>query len=183
MIKPDTGILLIADPFLKDPSFLRTVVLICDHDEKGSIGLVINKKMEETIDELVAAFNGIKMPVYYGGPVREDTLHFVHQYPDLIPNTNKIGEGIYWGGNFETVIALLKNNTIKPNRIKFFIGYSGWEEGQLKEEVDEKSWLTVSATKQLVFNTAPDEIWKGSLKHLGGSYEMLKNFPIDPTLN
>jgi len=183
MIEPGPGILLIADPFLKDPNFLRTVVLLCDHKQEGSFGFVLNKQIEQTLDELLNNFEGYKVPVYYGGPVQTDTIHFVHQYPDLIPDAYQICNGMYWGGNFESVSALIKNDSLDLNKIKFFIGYSGWGDGQLSNELKEKSWLTVGATKNLVFNTQPEEVWKGSLKHLGGDYEMLVNYPIDPQLN
>lgn len=183
MIEPGPGILLIADPFLKDPNFLRTVVLLCDHTADGSFGFVLNKKIAQTLNELLVNFDDFKLPVYYGGPVQTDTIHFVHQYPDLIPDSVKVSNDIYWGGNFETVAALIKNNSINPNKIKFFIGYSGWGKEQLTCELDEKSWLTVTATKKLVFTTPPTDVWKGSLQHLGGEYEMMVNFPIDPQLN
>jgi putative transcriptional regulator len=183
MIEPGPGILLIADPFLKDPNFIRTVVLLCDHKEEGSFGFVLNKQIEQTLDELLENFDGFQLPVYYGGPVQTDTIHFVHQYPDLIPDASKVSNDIYWGGNFETVSVLIKNKSIDLNKIKFFVGYSGWSDGQLSSEMSEKSWLTVDATKNLVFNTKPEEVWKGSLIHLGGDYEMMVNFPIDPQLN
>lgn len=183
MIQPAPGILLIADPFLKDPNFLRTVVILCEHKEEGSFGFVLNKQIEQTLDELVTDLEGYQLPVYYGGPVQMNTIHFLHQYPDLIPESCKISKDIYWGGNFETVTALIKNNSLDINKIKFFVGYSGWGDGQLADELKEKSWLTVSATQTLVFNTQHDEIWKGSLQHLGGDYEMMINFPIDPQLN
>ena len=183
MVAPGPGILLIADPFLKDPNFLRTVVLLCDYKAEGSFGFVLNKKMEQTLDELLLNFEGFTLPVFYGGPVQTDTIHFVHQYPDMIPDATEISNGIYWGGNFETVSALIKNKSLDQNKIKFFIGYSGWGDGQLSEEIKEKSWLTVDATKNLVFNTKDTEVWKSSLVHLGGDYEMMVNFPIDPQLN
>lgn len=183
MIEPAAGILLIADPFLKDPNFLRTVVLLCEHKEQGSFGFVLNKQIEQTLDELITDLEGFNLPVYYGGPVQMNTIHFLHQYPDLIPESVKVSKDIYWGGNFETVTALIKNNSIDRTKIKFFIGYSGWGDGQLTGELEEKSWLTVSANHKLVFNTGHHEIWKGSLQALGGEYEMMINFPIDPQLN
>jgi len=183
MIEPAAGILLIADPFLKDPNFLRTVVLLCEHKQEGSFGFVLNKQIEQTLDELITDMEGHDLPVYYGGPVQMNTIHFVHQYPDLIPEAVEISKGIYWGGNFETVTALIKTNSLDLNKIKFFIGYSGWGDGQLTSEMNEKSWLTVSANLKLVFNTDHDEIWKGSLQELGGEYEVMINYPIDPQLN
>lgn len=183
MIDPGPGILLIADPFLKDPNFLRTVVLLCDHKEEGSFGFVLNKKIEQTLDELLNNFDGFPLPVFYGGPVQTDTIHFVHQYPDLIPEALKVSDGIYWGGNFETVTALIKNNSLDPKKIKFFIGYSGWSDGQLGDEMKEKTWLTVKATRKLIFHPEHNQLWKDSLKQLGGEYEIMVNFPIDPQLN
>lgn len=183
MIDPAPGILLIADPFLKDPNFLRTVVFLCEHREEGSFGFVLNRKYENTLDELIENMEGHKLPVYYGGPVQMDTIHFLHQYPDIIPGSFKVTDEIYWGGEFEKVIELLRSGEIDTNKIRFYIGYSGWSDGQLSDEMKEKSWLTVQATRRLVFHKNYTEIWKESLKHLGGEYEMMKNFPIDPQLN
>ena len=183
MIQPAPGILLIADPFLQDPNFMRTVVFLCEHDDKGSLGFVLNRKYEDTIDELISDLEGFKIPVYYGGPVMMNTIHFLHQFPDLIPDSIKVSEDIYWAGNFETVAALIKSKSIDLSKIKFFIGYSGWENEQLAGEIEEKSWLTVTGNLNLVFDAEPEQVWKNSLKHLGGDYEMLVNYPIDPQLN
>jgi putative transcriptional regulator len=183
MIQPAPGILLIADPFLKDPNFMRTVVFLCEHQQQGTFGFVLNKQFQQTLDELITDLEGFPIPVYYGGPVQLDTVHFLHQYPDDIPDSVKVSDDIYWGGNFETLTALIKADSIDLSKVKFFIGYSGWGDGQLSTEMEEKSWLTVSATRKLVFNTDHDEVWKGSLKHLGGEYELLVNYPIDPQLN
>lgn len=183
MVEPAPGILLIADPFLKDPNFLRTVVFICEHKEEGSVGFVLNRKYENTLDELIPELENHKLPVFYGGPVQMDSIHFIHQYPDEIPESVEISKGIYWGGNFEAVVQLIKANLIDENKIRFYIGYSGWSDGQLTNELNEKSWLTVKATRKLVFHRNYEEIWKDSLKQLGGDYEMMINFPIDPQLN
>ena len=183
MINPAPGILLIADPFLKDPNFLRTVVFLCEHKEDGSFGFVLNRKYENTLDELIPGLIGHQLPVYYGGPVQIDTIHFLHQYPDQIPGGHEILKGVYWGGDFEAVVNLIKNDDIDAGKIRFYSGYSGWSTGHLKEEMIEKTWLTVKATRKLVFHLNYEEIWKDSLKHLGGDFEMMINFPLDPQLN
>ncbi len=183
MISPAKGTLLIANPFLKDPNFIRSVIFLCEHKEEGSFGFVLNKKFHQTLGELVPELAEHKIPVYYGGPVQKNTIHFLHQYPDLIPGGEEVLEGIYWGGNFESLVSYVKNDDIDFNKIRFFIGYSGWSEGQLNGEMEEKSWLTVDAIKKLIFHKNPEEIWKDSLKHLGGDYEMMINFPLDPQLN
>ena len=183
MVQPAPGILLIADPFLKDPNFLRTVVFLCEHKEEGSFGFVLNRQYENTLDELIPELEGFPLPVYYGGPVQMDSIHFLHQYPDQIPGSQEVMKGIYWGGDFETVVTLIKNEDIDTRKIRFYIGYSGWTGGQLSTEMTEKTWLTVKATRQLIFHNNYEEIWKDSLKHLGGDYGIMVNFPIDPQLN
>lgn len=179
----EPGILLIADPFLKDPNFKRTVVFLCEHQDEGSFGFVLNKSYEYTLNELVSGLDDLKIPVFYGGPVQIDTIHFLHQYPDQIPGGFEITDGIFWGGDFETAISLIRSKEIDPQRIRFYIGYSGWGSGQLSDELKEKSWLTVQANRKIIFHKQADEIWKESLRLLGGEYEMMINFPIDPQLN
>ena len=112
MIDPATGTLLIADPFLKDPNFMRTVVFMCEHEKEGSFGFVLNKQVDQTLDELLNDFEGYSFPVYYGGPVQMDTIHFLHQYPDEIPGGVEVMKGVFWGGNFEILAMLIKNNQV-----------------------------------------------------------------------
>jgi putative transcriptional regulator len=112
-----------------------------------------------------------------------DTLHYIHQYPDLLPDSQQIAEDVYWGGNFETLKILMQSGQVQPEKIRFFLGYSGWDSGQLTNEMTENSWLTASATKTIVFDTPEAEVWKASLKLLGGKYEMMIHFPTDPQLN
>lgn len=183
MIQPDAGILLIADPFLKDPNFLRTVVLLCEHKEEGSFGFVLNRPFAHTLDELLTDLKGHPLPVYYGGPVQMDTLHFLHQYPDIIPGGTEIMKGIYWGGEIDKALDLVKNGAANLSKIRFYLGYSGWGSQQLHDEMEQKSWLTVKATRKLVFHEDPNLIWKDALRLLGGDYEMMINFPVDPQLN
>lgn len=183
MIEPAAGILLISDPFLKDPNFSRTVVLLCDHKEEGSFGLVLNRSFDHTLDELITELEGYHVPVYYGGPVQVDTLHFLHQLPDEIPGGQEISNGIYWGGDFDTVVHQLKNGTLDLSKIRFYLGYSGWSSGQLHDEIKVKSWLTVTATRKLIFNTETGDIWKDAIKSMGGPYKQIIHYPIDPQLN
>ncbi|HRG93379.1 MAG TPA: YqgE/AlgH family protein, partial [Chitinophagaceae bacterium] len=89
----------------------------------------------------------------------------------------------YWGGDFDFVVDMIKNGDPDLDKIRFFLGYSGWSEGQLMEEMNEKTWLTVKGNRKLIFHPDHQEIWKDSLKQMGGDYEMMINFPIDPQLN
>jgi putative transcriptional regulator len=92
-------------------------------------------------------------------------------------------DGIYWGGDFERALSLLRAGKVKSSRIRFYIGYSGWAGGQLDDELKEKSWLSVKATSELIFHKKTDEIWKEAIRLLGGNYLMMINFPTDPRLN
>jgi putative transcriptional regulator len=183
MIEPGTGTLLIADPFLKDHNFMRTVLLICRHSDEGSFGFVINKLYELTLEDLFTDMQGFQIPVFIGGPVQLDTIHYIHQYPDLLPDSQEITDDIFWGGDFEALKKLIREEKIEIEKVKFFIGYSGWEPGQLDSEMEERSWLAAPSNVKLVFHTNTDDLWKASLRHLGGKYEMMINFPIDPQLN
>lgn len=181
--QPAAGVLLIADPFLKDPNFMRTVVLLTEHRGDGSIGFVINRQYENTLDELLPEIEGHQLPVYYGGPVQMNTIHFLHRYPELITGGVEIMKDVFWGGDFDAVVDLINRGEADPDKIRFYIGYSGWSSGQLEVEMEEKTWLTVEATRQLIFHPSVQDIWKDALKHMGGEYEMMVNFPIDPQLN
>lgn len=184
MIKVEDGVLLIADPFLNDHNFARSVVLLMRHNEnEGSFGFVLDQPLGHTLDELLNDLDEHPVPVFKGGPVQLDTVHYIHQYPELIPNSQLITEGVYWGGDFDTLKSLIIHDKIDLKKVKFFLGYSGWEQGQLQTELDEHSWITATSTREIIFETLPEKIWEASLKHLGGKYETMINYPIDPQLN
>ena len=125
--KPKKGDLLIAEPaIIGDVSFNRSIVLLADHSEEGSIGFILNKPLEYSINDLIPEVNA-SFKVYNGGPVEQDNLYFIHKIPELIPDSIEISLGIYWGGDFTKVAALIKENIIKETDLKFFLGYSGWE--------------------------------------------------------
>ena len=162
---------------------MRTVVYICRLSDEGCFGFVLNKMFDQSLGELITDLEDFDIPVYTGGPVQPDTVHYIHQYPELIPGSYKISDEVYWGGDFEVVKELIRNNRLDLAKIKFFIGYSGWDKDQLTDEMKEKSWLTVSSTRKLIFDTAPENVWRDSIEHLGGKYKMMIHFPIDPQLN
>ena len=177
------GTILIADPFLKDPNFLRTIIFLCEHKPEGSFGFVLNRKLDYVIGDLISDLNGCNFPVYYGGPVQQNTVHFLHRCPGLITSGEKIADDIFWGGEFNELVALLQNGKLSTEDVRLFLGYSGWGEGQLKDEMTEKTWLTTFSTSALVFDSDVNSTWKNALKQLGGEYEQLIHYPIDPQLN
>jgi putative transcriptional regulator len=179
----ETGVLLVSDPFLKDPNFLRSVILICEHNHNGAFGFVLNNQYEKNLNELMVDIDHIHFPVYCGGPVQLDTLHFLHTKPSLIEGGIEIIEGVYWGGEFKQVMQLLQTKQLTPRDIRFYVGYSGWEQGQLEAEIAEKSWILHQAEKKFVFHLNAPMLWKDVLKDMGGDYKMMVNFPLDPQMN
>ncbi len=177
------GILLLSDPFLKDPNFARSVILLCEHNTEGSFGLMLNKKTRLVLEDIVEPASGLKIEVYEGGPVQQNSLHFIHCRPNLIPESVEVAEGVYWGGDFDTVVDLLREKILSPGDIRFFVGYSGWGEGQLAEEYETKSWIIAEADPTIVFLPNENQIWKKSLNTLGGEYAQMGNYPTDPQLN
>lgn len=182
-LKPTKGKLLIAEPaILSDSSFNRSVVLLTEHDDKGSIGFIFNKPSLYTIGDLIPDIDS-SLKVYIGGPVSEDNLYFVHKIPELIPDSIEIGNGIYWGGDFDAIQNLLKDNIISKHDIRFFLGYSGWSELQLEEELQTTSWLIIENNFKNLFKINHDDFWKDELLKFGGIYQLWANAPKDPSLN
>lgn len=183
-IEPKSGDLLISEPFLADPNFMRTVILLCEHNDEGSIGFILNKPSSMTLEDVVKDFKGVRQEIFIGGPVQQDTLHFIHRKGELIAESTKLGEGLYWGGNFDELSFLLKDKLINSRDFKFFIGYSGWAPGQLINEIEMKSWIiSRNVSIEQVFDTDANVLWKEVLKKLGGKYKIMSNYPVDPRLN
>ena len=182
-IPPQKGSLLISEPFLPDPNFERTVVLLCEHNEDGSFGFVLNKPSQVSVSEIMDELEGVDSTVYVGGPVEQNTLHFIHRSAELEGGT-PVGVGIYWGGNFEQLSVMAAEGLVNPDDFRFFAGYSGWSEGQLEDEIKENSWIvTPPPDTSLIFDSPVNSLWKSVLKQLGGRFNVYSNYPTDPRLN
>jgi len=177
------GNILIAEPFLGDDNFERSVVLLCEHNQEGSFGFVLNQATKMTLADVLEDVTSAEMPLYIGGPVEQNTLHFLHRLPDLLDHTVEVQEGLYWGGDFEQVTSLINMGKITENDIRFFLGYSGWGEGQLANELSENVWITTQAASAFIFETAADQFWRSILRNMGGRHKVLSNYPTDPRLN
>jgi len=183
-IKPKTGRLLISEPFMSDPNFKRSVVLLTEHGEEGTVGYILNQAgnllLKDVIQDLWAADNQI----YFGGPVAADTLHFIHRAYDKLQSGEEIGSGIYWGGNFETLKILINSNAIDESEIKFFMGYSGWDTEQLTRELEQNAWMVSDIShNEIIFGNDDEKLWRDVIVNLGPKYAHISNFPVDPSLN
>lgn len=182
MQTPVAGELLVSEPYLGDPNFDRTVVLIVN-SKNGHLGFVLNRISDVTLGEVLDIQNGDEVPIYIGGPVAPDTLHFLHCRPDLVEEGEKVTEDVYWGGNFEQLKGVIENGLFNPTEFRFFIGYSGWSPHQLYGELKHESWFTTSSDRDLIFETEPEELWEEVLRRMGGKYSILVNSPEDPQWN
>lgn len=184
MKKPRKGKLLVSEPFMIDGNFKRSVVLLCDHTKnEGTVGFILNKPIEMKIDELVADFPEIEAQVYYGGPVSNDSLHYVHNVGDILDNSIEVSKGVYWGGDFEKLKFLIKNGLVKSHNIRFFLGYSGWSGGQLEAEMEIGSWVIANMDSNYIFKVAPKKLWEEILKNKGNVYSVIAQVPDSNILN
>ena len=178
-----SGKILVAEPFFKDPNFGRSIILMCEHSDAGSIGFTLQNKSAYTLEGLLESAEGLDIPVFIGGPVEQNVLHFIHQMPDKIPNSDYVTDSICWGGDLSIAIQVLQKDPSLQSKIKFFLGYAGWGSGQLAEEIKLKTWFLANSNPCLIFNTPYDSVWKNSLPLLGKDYEWMLNAPSDPLLN
>ena len=182
-MSPKKGNLLIAEPsILNDNSFNRTIVLLTELAESNVVGFILNRPLEFTIQDLLPEINS-QFKIYEGGPVEQDSLYFVHRVPDLIPDSIAVSNGIYWGGNFSSLKKLLQNNILDANEIRFFLGYSGWGEQQLLEEIETDSWFVTENDFQNIFSVDNETLWKNKLLQKGGEYKLWANAPSDINQN
>lgn len=178
-----SGSLLISEPFLGDPNFERSVVLVCQHDEEGSFGLVLNQQSNLMLsDVLPIESNPYDYPLGVGGPMEHNTLHYIHRLPEL-PAAIQVSENLWWGGDFDVLQQMLAAAEVEPSQIRFFLGYSGWSAGQLQEELDKNLWFINNNAANKLFTLNTETLWREILKQMGGKYKMFSNYPIDPSLN
>jgi putative transcriptional regulator len=182
-IEIKAGRLLISEPFMNDQYFGRSVVLLCEHNADGTIGFILNKPMVLTINEAMDDFPNIDGNVYFGGPVQSNMIHFIHRMGDKLPGSYEIANGIFWGGDFETLSFLIDTKQISGNDVRFFAGYSGWDPKQLKKELKEKTWIIGEGNLKYLFSEDPDHLWREVLKNMGKEFSVIANFPEDPSFN
>ena len=183
MTAPVPGCLLVAEPPMPDPNFKRTVILLCEHTMEGSFGLVLNRPAGVRLSEVATVDLPFDAELWQGGPVQPDTLHYVHPYRDSLPGALPVLEGVYWGGEFDALSDGLVSGALDAERVRFFVGYSGWGPGQLDAEFDDGSWIVREATPGVAFAEDDDALWRDILRGMGGEYALLANFPDDPRLN
>ena len=183
-VVPSRGKVLISEPFLYDEMFGRSVILLVDHSTDGTMGLVLNKPLPLSLNDVLKEFKDISnIPIYKGGPLSTDTLFYLHTLKD-VEESLQIGKGVYLNGDFDAIRRYILQGNDIDGKIRFFLGYSGWEHDQLCQEIEENTWLIGSTSIASLMNEKGSaELWKNVLGQLGGKYEIWSRFPQIPTLN
>ncbi|WP_069675239.1 YqgE/AlgH family protein [Formosa sp. Hel3_A1_48] len=184
MVSIKKGKILIAEPsIIGDISFNRSIILLADHNNEGSIGFILNKPLDYCLGDLIPEIES-NLPIYNGGPVQQDNLYFIHKVAELIPESIEISEGLFWSGNFEQVSKLVAEEKINENDIRFFLGYSGWEANQLNSELKGNTWILSENThRNNIIKVVDTAFWKNKMLALGGEYSIWSNAPEHPSHN
>ncbi len=182
-LAPEKGQVLIAEPFLNDLYFKRSIVLLTEHSEDGTVGFVLNKPVNLRITEIISDFPDFDANISIGGPVNTNTIHYIHTLGKLIPNSVFVKENLWWGGDFDAVKYLIQKGNIQKEQIRFFLGYSGWMPNQLKGELMQNSWLVGNLDSYKIMNHNMNTLWQDTLKAMGSKYKMWINSPENPSMN
>ena len=178
-----TGNVLISEPFMNDFHFRRSVILIIDNNEEGSLGVIFNKRLTIPFNEIVQGFPEFNADVYLGGPVETDRIFFIHTVGEMIPDSHLISNGLYWSGNINVLKAMIKMDLIKPHEVRFYVGYAGWDSGQLRNELKANTWLVGKFSSKQLLTTIPGKMWKNFVKQMGKRYMLWDKFPVNPSEN
>jgi putative transcriptional regulator len=180
---PEKGKILISEPFLPDTFFNRSIVYLTDHSPQGSVGFILNKKLDLKLSSAIAGFDGWNENINMGGPVAPDTLHYLHNLGELIPDSVLIEDNIWWGGDIDSIRSLISTGSITHSQIRFFLGYSGWSAGQLERELNEDSWIIARVKSDIIMNNWGDNTWKRVLRTFKNKYRIWADFPDSPDMN
>ena len=178
------GGFLLSDPFQGDPFFERSVVYLCQHDSEGTFGFVLNNPLALNLHDIIERQDLKDQALYIGGPVAKNQLFFLHNLGDTIENSLACGPGVYFSGDFDSLATYLDSNGYDSIQLKFFVGYSGWDENQLDEEIKEHSWIAANNIPlSFVFEENHQTLWKACMELQGSKFKMIANFPKNPNEN
>jgi putative transcriptional regulator len=182
-IKPAPGKVLVSEPFMNDYYFKRAVVLLADHSDDGSFGIIMNKPLRLHIQDVYPDIKGFQAKIYLGGPVNNDRFFFTHTVGNQIEGSIKIMDGLFWGGNINQIKAQIAKGELRQDQIRFYLGYSGWSPNQLTDELKRNSWLVGKFNSAFLLQNQPEDLWKKAVESFGSTYEHWTKFPVEPHLN
>ncbi len=179
--KLQKGTMLVSPPLMADGIFHKSVVLLLEHNEEGSLGLIINKPTNFKVPKIIKQLTDFNKNIFFGGPVAVNHVQILHCFSSLSESTNIIND-IYWGGDFKKILELINLGHINETEINFYLGYAGWIQGQLDEEMERQFWTLVSGEKYDIWNK-PEELWENIITDLGLNPKIATNIPDDPMYN
>ena len=182
---PRQGSLLIAAPFLRDYQFSRTVILMVEHNEEGSMGIILNKNFSNlmTLNEVVPELASLPpIPLYKGGPVGRDTLFYLHTL-SYLKDALPLGNGLYLNGDFNQMQQYILSGAPTQGVARFFMGYAGWQKGQLKQEMKQNTWIVNNESQVDLLNMYLRDLWQEALCDMGGKYMVWSRYPKYPFMN
>ena len=184
-LRPAKGRILISEPFLQNIYFQRAVILLVEHNLNGSMGFVLNKRTNLIVNDFFPEMKFFpNIPIYLGGPVHANHLFFIHALGnEMIPEGVKVLDNLYFDGNFETLKRYIMQGGVVEGKVKFFLGYSGWSENQLNDEIVRDSWLVGTSSVNNMMQAEGDAFWNSSVDALGNRYKAWKNYPVNPDMN
>ncbi len=177
------GMILISEPFLNDTYFKRSVVILTEHSEQGSIGFVLNKQVDLKVRDVIQDFPEINASVCIGGPVSTNTIHYIHTLGNRVPESVHVKDNIFWGGNFEVLKQIIASGNVESHQVRFFLGYAGWGIKQLEAELAENAWLVVELNSEIIMKAESANTWNNILAKMDNKYQVWANFPENPNLN
>ncbi|MBR5685578.1 MAG: YqgE/AlgH family protein [Muribaculaceae bacterium] len=185
--QPSRGSLLVAKPTVGDFFFRRSLVLIVDPDEgEGAMGVVVNHYTGYNLRDIMPDIETVdEIPLYLGGPVGSQMMFYLHTLgPEIIPEAISVGDGVWFGGDFEAVKRYVELGGPVQGRIKFIVGYSGWEKDQIASEIQRHDWAVLNKAKTcLLMGEGDDNQWMDAVASFGDRYRLWLNLPNDPALN
>ena len=169
---------LIAMPAIQEGAFAGTLTYICEHNENGALGVVVNRPISLTLGEMFEQINVLmsqtrfaKMPVYFGGPVQTERGFVLHDTPGSWESTLNINEKLALTTSRDILEAMGEGKG--PRNVIVTLGYAGWDQGQLEHEISENIWLTVPASEHILFDLPPEERLPAAMALLGVDYASL----------
>lgn len=183
-LKPTSSCLLLSDPFLDEDFFRRSVILLCEHSSEGSFGFVLNNLLDIDLHEIDQDFPNIKAVISVGGPVETESLFYIHSFGSLVSESTPINDELSIGGNFEQIKSLLNENEKNRLKIRFFLGYSGWDKLQLAREMNENSWIVATnISNEEILAIPKKDFWQMCIEKQGDRFKTISKFPINPIDN
>jgi putative transcriptional regulator len=177
------GEFLIAHPMLQDGYFKRAVIYLTEDNDEGSLGFILNFRTHYLLRDLFPHIKNGNFPIFEGGPVSKDQLYYIHNLGKNITDSVQIKDDLWWGGDFFELAHMIDHGKVKTHNVKFFMGYSGWTAGQLKDELIQKAWFKNEAEPAIILQSDPENLWGDELEKIKESYKVFSNIGFDPNLN